>query len=119
MPRLTSLSLILRLVFGLTLGSLGSRLGPPSANNADLWLHGVAYGGLTLILVALFGRPVICALVSLAISGTLEGLQALVSRRVSSWEDAMTNAAGVALAFIVLLCLRACWAGRSPTRRPS
>lgn len=125
MPRLTSLPLILCLaivaavVAGFALGSLEPRLGPPSANNADLWFHGVAYGGLTVILVAFFARPVVCALATLVISGTLEGLQALVPRRVASWEDAMANAAGIALAFIVLLCLRRCLAARAPARRPS
>jgi len=124
MPRLTSLSLILRLamvaavVAVLALASLEPRLAPPSAHNADLWLHGLAYGGLTVILVALFARPAVCALAALAISGTLEGLQALVPGRSATWEDAMANAAGVALTLVVLLCLRRCLVAPAPTQRP-
>ena len=124
MPRLTSLPLFLRLaivaavVAGLALASLEPRLAPPSAHNADLWLHGLAYGGLTVILVALFARPVVCALAALVVSGTLEGLQALVPGRSATWQDAMANAAGIALAFLVLICLRRYLAARPSTQHP-
>ena len=125
MLRLTFLPLIVRIAIAaavltvLALASLEPSLAPPSAHNADLWLHGAAYGGLTFILVALFARPVFCALTALAISGALEGLQDRVPGRSANWENAMANAAGVALAYIALLCLRRYLAARAPGRNPN
>lgn len=125
MLRLTSLPLLLRLalvaaVFAvLALVSLESRLAPPSAHHADLWLHGAAYGALTAGLVAFFAYPVVCALTALAVSGVLEVLQAGIPGRSASWEDAMANAAGIALAFVILVCLRRSLAARTSALRPS
>ena len=125
MLRLTSMPLIVRIaivvavVTVLAFASLEPDLAPASAYNADLWLHGAAYGGLTFILVALFYRPVVCALAALAISGALKGLQDRVPGRSANWEDAMANTTGVALAFIALLCLRRYLAARASARHPS
>lgn len=124
MLRLTSLPLLLRLALVaaafavLALASLEPRLAPPSAHHADLWLHGAAYGALTTGLVALFASPVACALAAFAVSGVLEILQGGVPGRSASWEDALANAAGIALALIVLLCLRLYLAARPSTQHP-
>lgn len=117
MPLFVRIALVVAVVTFLAFASLEPDLPPFSAHNADLWLHGAAYGGLTVILVALFDRSVVCALTALAISGALEGLQDRVPGRSANWEDAMANAAGVALAFIALLCLRRYLAARA--RPPS
>jgi VanZ family protein len=119
MPLFVRIAIVVAVVTVLAFASLEPDMAPFSANNADLWLHGAAYGGLTVILVALFARPVVCALTALAISGALEGLQDRIPSRSANWEDAMANAAGVALAFIALLCLRRYLAARAPARHPS
>lgn len=90
----------------LAFGSLTPSLAPPSAQHADLWLHGLAYGSLTAVAVALFRRLAFCALGVFAYSAILEGLQALVPGRHPSWLDVVANAVGVTAVMLAVLCWR-------------
>jgi len=90
-------------------GSLSVSLAPPSAHGFDLWLHGLTYGGLTVLFAALFGSPLLCALFLLVFSIAIEGLQTLTPGRFGTWVDIAANSAGIAAGLVVVTLLM--WSG--------
>lgn len=104
-------AIALSLVALLFVGSLSSWAAPPAGDGPDLVLHAAAYGGLTLLFAAMFGHPWVLAAGLLALSGAIEGLQALIPGRVASWADMLANGVGVAggLALLAVLGLSPLW----------
>lgn len=105
------IAVALLLITAITAGSVFPQLSPPSKPGTDLWIHAVAYSGLTVIFAALFGFPVVWALLLVLFSALIEGLQSMLPARVASWMDLAANAAGVmaGLALFAALTLAPLW----------
>jgi hypothetical protein len=87
---------------------------PPVAvpSGTDLWLHGIAYGILTLLLrraLALRGgvrRALAAAAVACAYGALLEGVQAALPYRTAEVRDLLANAIGAGVGVLISLTLR-------------
>ncbi len=80
--------------------SLSPKYGPPGALHADKLLHALAYGGLTGLPFAVFGRDravYAAAALMLPLGFGLELAQDFIPTRTADAADALANVIGVAL----------------------